>query len=470
VPFTEAPIPLLGPSADGEPGSTGLQRHNRGYIAPAAELWAIGGNRTGSLMKVAIVGDHYTAARMGGLDIDLGRYVAALAGAIAHNDHDVTVYTRRTHPQQAASEETPAGYRVVHVDAGPPQGLSARDAMDSVGELVRHLEAAWRDRDQRPDVVHAHSWTYGLAAQLAADTHSIPVVQAFHSLHTDDDRPAHRSVSSDRARIESLLAKKAAWVAASCSEDMFALARMRRTRARISALPAGIDLEVFDNVGSATARDRKYRVLCATPVLQSRNDIAAAIHALTRSPQTELLVAGGAEPKKLHRDPEARRLSALAESLGVGARVRLLGAVRDDEMPALLRSADLFVHTPWYAPCGASALQAMACGVPVLGSTVGALVDVIIHDVTGMLVAPRDSGELARAMRILLADPIRRQSMGGAGRTRARSRYSWSRIGTDTLMTYEKALSPHGTTDSRHRVRRTGNGTGASQLGRASSA
>jgi glycosyltransferase involved in cell wall biosynthesis len=107
--------------------------------------------------------------------------------------------------------------------------------------------------------------------------------------------------------------------------------------------------------------------------------------------------------------------------------------------------------TPWCEPFGVVALEAMACGVPVVASAVGGLVDTVLDGVTGALVPPGDVARLAEELRGLLADPARRTRFGRAGVRRARSRYDWATIAHDTLRAY--ALTVDGTAS---RVRRVG--------------
>jgi hypothetical protein len=122
--------------------------------------------------------------------------------------------------------------------------------------------------------------------------------------------------------------------------------------------------------------------------LVRRKGYDTTIEALTRLPDTELLIAGGGDATP---EPEHDRLLTLADQLGVADRVRLIGQVAHPQMPALLRSADLVVCSPWYEPFGIVPLEAMACGVPVVASAVGGMLDSVVDGVTGAHVPPRDS-------------------------------------------------------------------------------
>jgi glycosyltransferase involved in cell wall biosynthesis len=173
-----------------------------------------------------------------------------------------------------------------------------------------------------------------------------------------------------------------------------------------------------------------------------RKGYDTTIEALAKLPDTELLIAGGADATP---EPEHDRLIAVAESLGVADRVRLIGQVARTDMPALLRSADLVICSPWYEPFGIVPLEAMACGVPVVASAIGGMLDTVVDGVTGAHVPPRDPAALAEVIRALLEAPSRRAELARAGLERVRSRYSWDRVAADTAAVYQRTLRRQGT-------------------------
>jgi glycosyltransferase involved in cell wall biosynthesis len=172
--------------------------------------------------------------------------------------------------------------------------------------------------------------------------------------------------------------------------------------------------------------------------LVPRKGIADVLHALARLPAAELVVAGGPARDQLGQDPEARRLLELAERLGVADRFELAGRVDRDQLPALLRSADVAVCAPWYEPFGMAAVEAMACGLPVVASAVGGQIDTVLDGVTGLHVPPREPATLAAGVAAILADPARAAAFGQAGARRARRRYGWDRVAASTLDAYAR--------------------------------
>ncbi|WP_290061602.1 glycosyltransferase, partial [Amycolatopsis solani] len=278
-----------------------------------------------------------------------------------------------------------------------------------------------------------------------------PVAQTFHALGVVKKRYQGDKDTSpaDRIRLERISGRQAGRVLATCSDEVFELSRLGVPRSRISIVPCGVDLGRFTADGPVAHRRAPHR-LVAVGRLVPRKGFDTAITALAELPGTELVIAGGPERGRLSQDPEARRLRELADRLGVGGRVRWPGQVSRADMPALLRSADAVVCTPWYEPFGIVPLEAMACGVPVVATAVGGLTDTVVDGVTGLLVRPREPRELASRVRRLLDNPALGQTFGAAGHDRASARYSWDRVAADTLRAYHKLVpEPAATAEAR---------------------
>lgn len=390
-------------------------------------------------MKIAMVSEHASPlAALGGADAGgQNVHVAGLSAALSRQGHQVVVYTRRDDPNLPERITTPHRYTVVHVPAGPAEHVPKDELLQYMGEFARFLDRAWTV--QRPDVVHAHFWMSGVASQLAARHLNLPAVQTFHALGVVKRRHQGALDTSppERLKLEAMVARGATWVTATCTDEVFELMRLGRSRSRTSVVPRGVDLELFTPEGPKSRRGAPHRIVSVGRFVP-RKGFDLAIRALPSLPDTELVIVGGPDRARLKADPEARRLRALARELGVASRVKLRGSVARADMPAVLRSADIVACTPWYEPFGIVALEAMACGVPVVASAVGGMLDTVVHDVTGRLVPPKRPDLLADTLSSLLRDDFLRRSLGAAGRDRARSRYSWDRIAADTLRVYDR--------------------------------
>ncbi|MFG1793519.1 glycosyltransferase [Nocardia sp. NPDC049149] len=398
-------------------------------------------------MKVAMVSECASPlAELGATDTG-GRsvHVAGLAQAYARRGHEVTVYTRRDHPSLPREVTTDAGYRVVHVTAGPPEPIPSDRVLPHLGDFGTVLQRQWGL--DTPDIVHAHFWMSGLAAELAARANGIPVVVTFHALGTVRRRHLGLADASPRSRIrfERLIAGRAAHIVATCSEEVVELARMGVPRFRVSIVPSGIDLSAFTPEGPAAERGQRRRMHRVLSVgrLVPRKGFDVAIKALTELPDTELVIAGGPVGDDVDDDSEGRRLRRLAMEYGVHERLRMIGPVRRSELPRWYRSADVVLCTPWYEPFGMVALEAMACRKPVVATAVGGLLDTVVDGVTGRLVAPPDPVTLARAVRPLLEDRTLRETWGAAGYQRAAGRYAWDQVALETLTAYHRAAPAH---------------------------
>jgi glycosyltransferase involved in cell wall biosynthesis len=392
-------------------------------------------------MRIAMVSEHASPlAALGGVDAGgQNVHVAELSAAMARRGHEVLVYTRRDDPGLPDRVQTPDGYTVLHVPAGPPVNLPKDELLQHMMEFGEFLSAQWRG--EPPDVAHAHFWMSGLATQRGARHNQIPAIQTFHALGVVKRRHQGAQDTSPPARLELErgLARAMDWVTATCTDEVFELVRLGRSRSRISVIPCGVDVARFRPDGPRAPRSDRARII-AVGRFVPRKGYDILIRALTAVPRAELLIVGGPDPAGLPTDPEARRLSALAAKLGVADRVRLSGSVPRAEMPAILRSADVVACTPWYEPFGIVPVEAMACGIPVLATAVGGMLDTVVDGVTGLHVPPKDPGACASALSAMLGDPARLARWGAAGRERALSRYSWDRIAADTLKVYQRVL------------------------------
>ena len=402
-------------------------------------------------MRVAMVSEHASPlAVLGGVDAGgQNVHVAALAEGMARHGVDVVVHTRRDDVRLPRRVRMSPGVTVDHVMAGPPSTLSKDDLLPYMDDFAADLHRQWSAR--RPDVVHAHFWMSGRAALAAARPLGIPVVMTFHALGVVKKRHqgARDTSPAGRLEVEAQLVRDADRVVATCTDEVFELLRLGGDRRRISVVPCGVDLTTFHpGVQPEQRPEGRRRVVCVGRLVE-RKGVGNAIEALGRmradgGPDTELVVAGGPDASELGSDPEVARLREVAARAGVADRVVFRGRVGREDLPALFRSADVAVCVPWYEPFGIVPLEAMACGVPVVASAVGGMLDTVVDGVTGTLVTPRDPVALAEVVGSLLDAPSRRAEFARAGLHRVRSCYSWDRIAADTAAVYEQTVRPLG--------------------------
>ncbi|MBT2676429.1 glycosyltransferase [Streptomyces sp. ISL-14] len=398
-------------------------------------------------MRIAMVSEHASPlAALGGVDAGgQNVYVARLSEELARRGHDVTVYTRRDAADLPDRVPLPGGAVVEHVPAGPPEVIPKDALFEHMPAFAVHLSRAWRR--ERPDVVHAHFWMSGMASQIGAHPHGIPVIQTFHALGTVKRRHQGKDDTSptERIGIERQIGCTCERILATCTDEVQELAAMGVPPGRVSVVPCGVDADHFHpgtDTADVPAREQRHRLL-ACGRLVPRKGYDLAIRALTRIPDTELLIAGGPPLDRLPTEPEARRLLELAEEQGVADRVRLLGAVDPGRMPGLMADADSVLCTPVYEPFGIVPLEAMACGTPVVATAVGGHRDTVVDGHTGRLVPPGDARAIAGAVGDLLGHARRRDRFGAAGRERVLARYTWRRVADGVEQVYRQTALGH---------------------------
>ncbi|MET0416897.1 MAG: glycosyltransferase [Actinoplanes sp.] len=390
-------------------------------------------------MRIAMISEHASPlATLGGVDAGgQNAHVAELAGALAAQGHEIRVYTRRDNP--ALPEVVPLGERVdvVHVPAGPAAPLPKDGLLPYMGAFADRMAADWR-AEWLPDVAHAHFWMSGLAAVTAGRACGVPVVQTYHALGAVKRRHQGSADTSPSRRIayERELGRAADRVVVQCEDEIRELLRLGVPRSQMTLVPSGVNTERFQPSGPAAPRTGSRPRILTVARLVERKGVEDLIRALPAVPRAELVVVGGPPAQELPGDSYARRLLRLAESCRVADRVRLAGAVPAHEMPQWYRSADVLAATPWYEPFGLTALEAMACGVPVVATAVGGLMDTVIEGITGELVPPRDPAGLAVTLRRLLTDDVRRISYAAASVDRVAASYAWPHVATRLARVY----------------------------------
>lgn len=350
--------------------------------------------------------------------------VYALARHLAVQQHDVTIF-RRDDGGAAAVDEEPR-LRETVIAAGPAEPLDDDALLDHMAALGHALADAWND--DVPQVVHAHAWTAGVAAQVGARPLGLPVVQSFHELGIVRRRHLGSADSSPstRVRLERSLALASARVLAGSSDEVFELFRMGVPHRKSTVLPIGVDTAHFERTGSHVDAPRVgpgLRIIAPGPTTPERGHVDI-VRALAAVPGAHLVIED---------DLMTDEIRNAAIEARVTERVRAIPVMSSAD---LYHSADLVAVVPWFEPSGQVALEAMACGLPVLATTVGALVDIVVDGITGSLVPPRRPDSIATALRRMTDDHFGMQAMGVAGADRAANRFSWDRVAEETARVY----------------------------------
>jgi glycosyltransferase involved in cell wall biosynthesis len=359
--------------------------------------------------------------------------IDCLSRALSINGHAVQIFSQRDDPSVPGCLVTPSGVHIDHLAAEP---ATANLSLAAIDAFAARLGEEWAA--EPPDVIHAHSWMSGKAAIAAARLLGIPVVQTFHGLtRAKRGRVSAGDLSIQRLEEEAALVRTAARLIATSSAEVFALLGMGANPGAIKLIPCGVDLDVFGPaIRPAQGTDGMFRVATLSRLVPDAG-VGDVIEALQYLDTVELFVGGGrCDTDDILSDPDAHALRALAAARGVASRVTFRGQIKRDDVAAFLQSADVVVCAPWYDSIGTVALEAMACGVPVIVSAVGSHVDAVADGISGTHVPPQAARQLAYAIDALKADAPRRERFSRFGVERTSARYGWPRIANETLEVY----------------------------------
>ncbi len=386
---------------------------------------------TGSVRRVAVFSMHTSplaqpgAGDGGGMNV----YVRALASALARAGVTCDVYTRAEDPRAKPVVEIEPGFRVVHVRAGPqapvPRG-ELPDLVDTfVAETARLLDAA-----PPVEVLHANYWLSGAVAHRLKHLRDVPMVATFHTLARVKADAGIDDDPDRRTRIEHEVIACSDLMLASTHAERDQLATLYGAVAeRVEVVPPGVDHSVFF---PADARETKARlglhdrrILLFAGRIQPLKGVAMAVRCLAEldDASATLLVVGG--PSGPDGPAELSRARSLAHDLGVAANVHFLPPQPHTALADFYRAADVCLVPSRAESFGLVALEAAACGTPVVAASVGGLRSLVDDGATGFLVEARDPAAYATPVAMLLEDPALASEMGASASARSR-KYSWS--------------------------------------------
>ncbi|WP_431972951.1 D-inositol-3-phosphate glycosyltransferase [Micromonospora haikouensis] len=395
----------------------------------------------------------------GGMNV----YILEVARRLAEADVEVEIFTRATSGDLPPVVEMSPGVHVRHVTAGPLEGLTKEELP---GQLCAFTAGVLRTEAARPpghyDLIHSHYWLSGQVGWLAKERWGVPLVHTAHTLaKVKNDRLAAGDRPEPKARVigeEQVVAEADRLVANTRVEARDLLDRYDADPARVTVVEPGVDLDRFrpapggrhaamlaarrrlglPTTGYVVAFVGRIQPLKAPDVL-----IRAAAALRERDPlladELTVVIVGGPSGSGLDR-PTA--LIELAASLGIADRVRFLPPCTGDDLPAVYRAADLVAVPSHNESFGLVALEAQACGTPVLAAAVGGLVTAVRDQVSGVLVDSHDPVDWARTLAGLLPDRARRATLGRGAEQHARN-FSWDRTVGNLLAVYGGTIAEH---------------------------
>jgi D-inositol-3-phosphate glycosyltransferase len=374
----------------------------------------------------------------GGMNV----YVRELARHLGRRGVSVDIFTRWTDPDQPQIVPLGTSARVIHIPAGPIMPIPKLDLFGVTQHFADSLECFAVSERLDYHVIHSHYWLSGVAGQILARRWGAPHAIMFHTLARlkQHARPEEQEPPLRGEQERRLLASADAVVVATDDERMQIARLYGIARRDLHIIPCGVDLRRFSPAGRPESRARLAASLHLgdDPVILSvgRLDPLKGPDLLLRTlaalrHRATLVVVGGHE-----HDPERARLASLAEGLGIARRMRFVDAVPQDALPDYYRAADLLAIASHYESFGLVAVEALACGTPVVAPAVGGLPAIVRHGFNGLLVAQRCVPSLAHQIDALLEDPDRLAALREGARPSV-LRLGWTAVADSVSALYE---------------------------------
>ncbi len=360
----------------------------------------------------------------GGMNV----YVRELAAGLAHAGNDCRIFVRTDRSGLPARTTVEPGVTVEHVPAGPV-GLAKEDLVTVVDEWADAVASAL-DAEGGTDVLHSNYWLSGVAGHRLKHLLDRPLVSTFHTLARVKAEAAD-DAHGLRARAEADVIGCSDAILANSPDEAVQLERLySAVPDRIEIVPPGVDHGLFfpgdrnaARVGLGLGDGPVLLFVGRIQPLKGADVAVRALAALTDFPAATLVLVGGASGPE--GPAEMARLRTLVVGCGVADRVRFVPPQPHGGLADYYRAADVCLVPSRSESFGLVALEAAACGTPVVAAAVGGLRSLVAHTATGFLVEGRDPADFAAYAGRLLAEPALAAEMGGRAAASAR-RYRWS--------------------------------------------
>lgn len=413
------------------------------------------------MLNIAMLSYHTCPlAVLGGKDTGgMNVYVRELTRKLGENGIHVDVFTRSQDDHVPhVLHDLGYGCRVVHIPAGPEVPLPKKALIQYVPEFVEGIRQFAAEKGLRYDLIHSHYWLSGLAARQLQEGWDVPFIQMFHTLGEMKNRIARSPEEMDppeRIAAEKDIILWSEQVIAATVAEQAQLEFLYRTETdKITVIPPGVDPARFYPIPKDEARqaiqvpadDRLILFVGRIEPLKGVDTLLKAMSILKTSgvqcelPHDLVIIGGDPTSQEAELSNEMRRLKTFSEQNGLQNMVLFLGKRGQDTLPYYYSAAEMVVMPSHYESFGMVALEAMACGTPVVASQVGGLAFLVRDGETGFVIPDGDADALADRLFRLMVDEELRKKMGEKAAAYAQA-YHWGEIARQIEAVYAKVLS-----------------------------
>jgi D-inositol-3-phosphate glycosyltransferase len=410
---------------------------------------------------IALISEHGDPAAEIGKDAAGGQnvYVRQVGEALAKLGWQVDMFTRKTSPDDAAIVQHTPYCRTIRLNAGPECYIPRDELFQHMPEFVAAFEKFQQKEGITYPLAHTNYWMSGWVGLELKRRQNIQLIHTYHSLgavkyQAVSDIPA---IAQTRLAVEKQILEQAHCVVATSPQELDDLETLVSRLGKIDIIPCGTDVSNFHPLSKADARKQlgisaKEKVVLYVGRFDKRKGIETLIRATGElrsqleqgeeiDPQhLKLLVVGGSDPHEAD-GAERRRIEEIVTELDLNANTEFVGMVGHDRLPLYYTAADVCVIPSHYEPFGLVAIEAMACGTPVVASAVGGLKFTVISEETGLLVPPHDINEFAHAIGRILTDDIWARKIRKQASIRVHQNFSWTGVAIQLSDLYRRLLA-----------------------------
>ena len=363
-------------------------------------------------------------------------YVRQVGEELAKQGWHVDMFTRSSHPDKPKIVEHAANCRTVRLTAGPEKFVPRDEIFDYRQDFVDQFLQFQATKGINYSLIHTNYWISGWVGLELKQRLSLPAVHTYHSLGAVKYKSvsAVPMIASTRLKVEKDCLETADCIVATSPQEREHMRTLVSSKGNITIIPCGTDIDRFGAVDRQEARkllgiDPEAKVIFYVGRFDPRKGIETLVRAVHESrwrdePHLNLIIGGGSRPGQSD-GRERERIEGIVKELGLTARTQFPGRLEDDILPAYFAAADVCVVPSHYEPFGLVAIEAMACGTPVIASDVGGLQFTVVPEVTGLLAPPKDVSAFAKSIDRILADPDWRNQLGHQARKRVEEKFSW---------------------------------------------
>jgi len=409
--------------------------------------------------RIAMISVHTCPmAALGGKETGgMNVYVRELSRELAAQDLAVDIYTRSQDPSRERVRELWPMVRVVHLPAGPELPYDKNLVYQHLPQFVAEFREFCARDNTTYDLLHSHYWLSGWVARELSREHPLPTVHMFHTLARMKNLATHDDATKEtetRIQIEGELMRDMDRVIAATPLDKSQMVELYGADPqRIEVIPLGVDPHMFRPIRRAEAlaamgidlpqANRLVLFVGRLDPVKGLDTLLRAICELTElepelSKSLSLMVIGGdTDESGTDLSEELECLDKLKDEVGISDLVAFVGSRAQDTLAYYYSAADVCVVPSYYESFGLVALEAMACGTPVIASRVGGLLHTVEDGVNGFLVPSGDHQALAEKLRVVLCDAGLRERLATNARLSTQS-YTWELVAARILKVYQE--------------------------------